>query len=1378
MKLRLTPKLTLIFVLFAAALLIAVNLLGYSVGQASLKQAAIDELESTAGEKQAALETWLDRGLHSIEALAASPIVLEETSALAAAPSKSAEGSVRRNTLLEEFEPRISSGEFLVVLVLDPQTGKVLMASDPEEEGKSRGDQPYFLEGKREAYLSPIYFSRELQAPAIMATAPVLSKEGDVVGVLAGQLNLSELNAIIQRHSGVHETDEALLVNTSHQFITQPRFLPDPAVLQQGIDTEPVNRCLEGKSGDVFADDYRGVPVIAVYRWLPTRQMCLIVKIDEAEVLAQQYSFGIKINLINLAALLTASLIALALSRAILQPILTLQAAVQRYGRGDLSIRLPETRYDELGSLARAFNTMAASLAEKENQLKEYSRELESRVEERTAELQRSQKHFQTLIENAPDGIAVLGLDGKLRQVTPSTQQILGYSLKDAEGQDPALLTHPDDLPGLLEVLNDLIQNPGKVVRAKYRFQHKDGSWRWLESTISNLIQEPGIEAIVFNYRDVTERKQAEEALTESEEKFKYIFGHSVVGNSITHIDGTLEVNKAFCEMLGYSQHELVNKKWQEITHPEDIEPSNRVIELLLSGEKESIRFIKRYLHKTGSVVWGDVSISLRRDHEDQPLYFMTAVLDITERKQAENQLADALAFTESILTSSPVGIFTYRLSGQCLSANAAAAEMVGATIEQLKNQNFRELESWKRSGLYDLAEHAIASKKLTAADVHIKTTFGKEAWYRAQFLTFHSAGEELLLMIFNDISERKQAEEALRVSEDRFRRYFELGLVGMAITSPTKGVMEVNDEICLILGYPRDELLKMDWVQITHPDDLPADRAQFNRVLAGEIDSYSLDKRFIRKDGRIADTVISVKCMRHEDGSVDYFLALVQDITDRKRAEEALQEKERLLSEAQHIGQIGSLSYDITGDRFQFSDEMYYLLDISAEKFQHNSKDFLTLVYPSDRPDAATWFIDVRDGWQVKSLDFRLFRRNGELRYLHCKGALEFNSEGKPVRFIGTTQDVTERKLAEIQINQQIKHLTALSEIDRAIISGLDQRQTLEVILSQTLLQLQVDAADILLLDSDGQSLRYAAGQGFHTPLMEKIYVPLGKSFAGRVAKDRRLLKVPSLEEQVNDPLFDILVTEEKFVSYVGVPLIIMNEVKGVLEVFHRGPFQPYQEWLDFLNTLAGQATIAIENAALLGNLKTSNAELSQAYDATIEGWSHAMDLRDKETEGHTQRVVELTIQMAQVMGIDASQLPHIRRGALLHDIGKLGIPDRVLLKPDKLTTEEWEIMQKHPEYAYEMLAPIQYLKPALPIPYFHHEKWDGSGYPLGLRGEQIPLEARIFAVVDVWDALRSDRPYRKAWTVERTLEYIRSLAGTHFDPTVVDYFLELMKS
>jgi putative nucleotidyltransferase with HDIG domain len=188
---------------------------------------------------------------------------------------------------------------------------------------------------------------------------------------------------------------------------------------------------------------------------------------------------------------------------------------------------------------------------------------------------------------------------------------------------------------------------------------------------------------------------------------------------------------------------------------------------------------------------------------------------------------------------------------------------------------------------------------------------------------------------------------------------------------------------------------------------------------------------------------------------------------------------------------------------------------------------------------------------------------------------------------------------------------------------------------------------------------------------------------------------------------------------------------------------------------------------------LQRSNVELTLAYDATIEGWSHALDLRDKETEGHTQRVADLTLRLAQAMGVSDHELIHIRRGTLLHDIGKMGIPDEILRKPASLDEQEWVIMRQHPLYAYDMLSPISYLRPALDIPYCHHEKWDGSGYPRGLAGEQIPLAARLFAVVDVYDALISDRPYREAWSRKRALEYIQQQAGQHFDPEIVSTFL-----
>jgi len=187
----------------------------------------------------------------------------------------------------------------------------------------------------------------------------------------------------------------------------------------------------------------------------------------------------------------------------------------------------------------------------------------------------------------------------------------------------------------------------------------------------------------------------------------------------------------------------------------------------------------------------------------------------------------------------------------------------------------------------------------------------------------------------------------------------------------------------------------------------------------------------------------------------------------------------------------------------------------------------------------------------------------------------------------------------------------------------------------------------------------------------------------------------------------------------------------------------------------------------------KRAQAELQAAYEATIEGWSRALDLRDKETEGHTQRVTEITMRMARTMNIPEDELVHIRRGALLHDIGKMGVPDNILLKPGPLTEEEWVLMRRHPDYAYQMLYPIEYLRGALDIPYCHHERWDGSGYPRGLKSTDIPLSARVFAIIDVWDALCSDRPYRKAVPEPQVLQYIREHAGDHFDPSLVDAFM-----
>ncbi len=377
----------------------------------------------------------------------------------------------------------------------------------------------------------------------------------------------------------------------------------------------------------------------------------------------------------------------------------------------------------------------------------------------------------------------------------------------------------------------------------------------------------------------------------------------------------------------------------------------------------------------------------------------------------------------------------------------------------------------------------------------------------------------------------------------------------------------------------------------------------------------------------------------------------------------------------------------------------------------------------------------------------------------------------------VSISSEIIERKKAEQQIQRNLRRIKALHAIDVAIASSLDVRLTLDVLLDQVTTQLGVHAADVLLLSPYTHTLEYAAGRGFHSVALQHTCLRIGDGHAGRAVLERRMVKIPNLREAPGDLARSPLLERENFVTYYCIPLITKGQTKGVLEVFHREPLDPDQEWLDFFETLASQGAIAIDNAELFDNMQRSNIELIRAYDDTLEGLSRALDLRDKETEGHTRRVAEMTLRVARSLGISDAELVNMRRGALLHDIGKIGIPDNILLKPDTLTAEEKEIMHKHPMFAYEMLSPIAFLRPALDIPYCHHEKWDGTGYPRGLKGEQIPLSARVFAIVDVWDALRSDRPYRKAWQEGKIMEYLKDQTGKHFDSKVAAVFFKFLK-
>ncbi|CAG0992054.1 partial 3'3'-cGAMP-specific phosphodiesterase 2, partial [Anaerolineae bacterium] len=357
-------------------------------------------------------------------------------------------------------------------------------------------------------------------------------------------------------------------------------------------------------------------------------------------------------------------------------------------------------------------------------------------------------------------------------------------------------------------------------------------------------------------------------------------------------------------------------------------------------------------------------------------------------------------------------------------------------------------------------------------------------------------------------------------------------------------------------------------------------------------------------------------------------------------------------------------------------------------------------------------------------------------------------------------------------EMRRRLTEMEAVNRISTALRSAQTLEDMLPLLLDETLATMKASAGSIDLVDPITSKIEHKVARGWYGEMDDP-----GLHVQEEIARHMLVTGQPYLvREFAREPVIRAHSIIPPGWGGVLVPIRAAQEIIGIFSVSVPLPREMTQEEIHLLTTLAEIAGNAIHRTHLHEQTERDTVELAVAYDATIEGWSRALDLRDKETEGHTRRVTEMTLRLARALGINEEELVHIRRGGLLHDIGKMAIPDAILLKPGPHDATEWAVMRKHPVYANDLLSPIPYLRPALDIPYHHHEKWDGTGYPHGLKGEEISLAVRIFAIVDVWDALTSDRPYRPAWHKHRVREYIRGQAGKHFDPLIVTKFLQII--
>ncbi len=603
----------------------------------------------------------------------------------------------------------------------------------------------------------------------------------------------------------------------------------------------------------------------------------------------------------------------------------------------------------------------------------------------------------------------------------------------------------------------------------------------------------------------------------------------------------------------------------------------------------------------------------------------------------------------------------------------------------------------------------------------------------------------------------RRQLAERTRVERERATSE---ALKDAILQSALDCIVTINRQGCIVewnpaaartFGYPRDVAIGQDLADLIIP---PALRGVHRRGMAryfatgkGPMLNRRIESRALRADGTEFPVEIAITPILLETGTL--FTAYLRDISERKQAQEALeivhQELEgRVRQRTQELSEALQEHRNV----METVPDVLFRLDMSGRLVQWNRKmETVTGLSPKelqDRPALDLFAEDekcviaqaiaqaFRDGYVA--VEGSLLGTNGAAT-LHQFSAVPLrNADGIAIGLTGMGRDITERRRSEASLLESETRYRGL----------VDHSPEAIVVYSEDRFVYANAAAVTLFAASRAEEL---IGRAIFDVVHPDYHVLAHK----RAARSQQKGKTSPL-------------TEQKYVRLDGKVIDVESVTTGIT----------------YLGKPAGQVLIRdiTERKKAEEEILALNAEMIRAYDATIEGWSRALDLRDHETEDHSRRVTEMTLRLALAVSIAPEDLIHVRRGALLHDIGKMGVPDRILLKPGPLDDGEWKIMRCHPALAREMLVPTKFLHPALDIPYCHHEKWDGSGYPQGLRGTEIPLPARLFALVDVWDALTSDRPYRAAWPRERVLDHLRSLAGSHFDPALVSVFLRMLEA
>jgi PAS domain S-box-containing protein len=649
--------------------------------------------------------------------------------------------------------------------------------------------------------------------------------------------------------------------------------------------------------------------------------------------------------------------------------------------------------------------------------------------------LHSSEKRFRALIENGLDNISLLTVDGTLLWESPSAISTLGYEPDEYIGRNMFELMHPDDMEGNRELYRQVIEQPGNSQRSSFRLRNSKGEWRWMEAIATNMLNEADVEAIVVNYRDITERKQMEDSLHQSEELFRNAFEHSAIGMALVSLNGKwLRVNTRLCSIVGYSEEEMLTKRFQDLTHPDDLALDLSHVNQMLEGKIESYTMEKRYIRKSGEIVWVLLAVSLMKNSDGTPLYFISQIKDINERKLAEQALLESELFAHSTLDALSAHIAILDGTGEIVAVNSAWREFAEAnppvTVNVCEGANYLAVcdaadgTEFKEAVEMAAAIRAVMSGRKNEFSLEYPCHSPEEKrWFNVRITRFGKNGDRRVVVAHENITERKLAENELRKSEERYRNIAEDMPVMMCRFKPDGTLTFINSFYCDYFGLSHDELLGSNLFALVPGPEQDTVREKY-LSLNREKPFIAYEYKTTKPNGEECWQRWTDRALFNEQGETIEYQSIGEDITERKQADDALRRTEAHLEEAQRIAHLGSWDWIAATDTPHWSKELCNILEVDPDKPVPAMAEQDKLYAPDSMVRMRTSVEKTLQTGKPYEIELERVREDGSRRWLLARGERWLDERGELIGLHGTAFDITERKQAEEEKNRLIHEL------------------------------------------------------------------------------------------------------------------------------------------------------------------------------------------------------------------------------------------------------------------------------------------------------------------------------------------------------------------